>query len=84
MQRLQAEVRALTKEELRLEVLSHLPFMAACLSESLRIYPPAPIPLFRATPKGGSIICGEFIPEHVSRRSLPHRTTQSRTLTAAN
>jgi hypothetical protein len=84
MQRLQAEVRALTKEQLRLEVLSHLPFMAACLSEGLRVYPPAPIPLFRATPKSGNVICGEFIPEHVRGRFLRHQTTQSCTLTAAN
>lgn len=66
MQRLQAEVRALNKEDLTLEVLSHQSFMTACLSETLRIYPAAPIALFRATPKGGNVIDGQWIPERVS------------------
>lgn len=73
MQRLQTEVRALRKDELTLEVLSHLPFMTACITEGLRVYSPAPIPFFRAVPKGGNVICGELIPERVctSRMSGP-------------
>ncbi|KAK7178029.1 hypothetical protein DPSP01_014487 [Paraphaeosphaeria sporulosa] len=71
MQRLQAEVRALKKEELNLEVLPHLHYMVACISEALRIYPSAPIALFRVTPKGGNMICGEWIPER-TRVAVPH------------
>lgn len=65
MQRLQAEVRALKKEELNLDVLPRLTFMVACLSEAIRMYPAAPLALFRVTPKGGNVICGEYIPERV-------------------
>ncbi|PVI05829.1 cytochrome P450 [Periconia macrospinosa] len=71
MQRLQAEIRALGKEDLRLETLYKLPFMAACISEGLRVYPPAPIAFFRTTPKGGNMICGEWIPER-TRVAVPH------------
>lgn len=71
MQRLQDEVRALKKEDLKLESLLQLPFMAACIKETMRIYPPAPIPLFRRTPKGGNIVCGEWIPEDVSAFLMP-------------
>lgn len=66
LQRLQAEVRALSKEDLKLKTLAHLPFMAACIQEALRVYPPAPITFFRAVPKGGNVICGDWIPEGVS------------------
>lgn len=66
MQRLKTEVRALRKDELTLEKLRHLPFMTACITEALRIYPPTPIPMFRTTPKGGNLICGDWIPEGVS------------------
>lgn len=71
LQRLQAEVRALSKEDLKLETLAHLPFMAACIQEALRVYPPAPITFFRAVPKGGNIICGDWIPEG-TRVGVPH------------
>jgi hypothetical protein len=71
MQRLQTEVRALKKDELTLEVLSHLPFMTACITEGLRVYSPAPIPFFRAVPKGGNVICGELIPESVCTSQTP-------------
>jgi cytochrome P450 len=66
MQRLQEEVRALQKEELTLENMARLPFLNACIHEGLRVYPPGPIAFFRATPKGGNTICGEWIPEGVS------------------
>ncbi|USP81367.1 cytochrome P450 [Curvularia clavata] len=64
MKTLQDEVRALKKEDLTIEVLPHLPFMAACLLEASRMYPPVPIPLFRKVAKGGNTICGEWIPEN--------------------
>jgi cytochrome P450 len=71
MKRLEEEVRAVKKENLTIEVLSHLPFMAACISEAFRVYPPAPVALFRRIPKGGNAICGEWIPENVSTLSSP-------------
>ncbi|KAJ4338056.1 hypothetical protein N0V87_004203 [Didymella glomerata] len=71
MQRLQDEVRALQKEELTLENMARLPFLNACIHEALRVYPPAPIALFRITPKGGNMICGEWIPGG-TRVAVPH------------
>lgn len=67
MKRLQDEVRAVKKEDLTIEVLSHLTFMAACLSEASRMYPPVPTPIFRKVAKGGNTICGEWVPEDVSK-----------------
>ena len=46
--------------------------MNVCLQEALRIYPPGPIAFFRITPKGGNMICGEWIPEGVSKYPLLH------------
>lgn len=71
MERLQDEVRALSKEDLKLETLAHLPFMAACIQEGLRVYPPGPIAFFRIVPKGGNMICGDWIPEG-TRVAVPH------------
>ena len=66
MRRLQDEIRALKKEELNLENMARMPFLNACIQEALRVYPPAPLAMFRITPKGGNIICGEWIPGGVS------------------
>ncbi|EMD93701.1 hypothetical protein COCC4DRAFT_76610 [Bipolaris maydis ATCC 48331] len=57
------EVRALPKEDLRLEVLPRLQYLSVCFQEALRCYPPVPIGLPRVVPQGGSMICGEWIPE---------------------
>ncbi|KAK8099747.1 uncharacterized protein PG998_012988 [Apiospora kogelbergensis] len=40
-----------------------LKYMIAVLDETLRIFPPVPVPVPRVTPPGGRMICGEFIPE---------------------
>lgn len=71
MQRLQDEVRSLNEEELNLETLSPLPFMNACIKESMRMYPAAPLALFRRVPKGGNVICGKWLPEN-TRVAVPH------------
>jgi cytochrome P450 len=44
----------------------HLPFLRACLDESLRITPPTTFGLPRRTPKDGAYIMGEFIPGNTS------------------
>ncbi|EMD67451.1 hypothetical protein GGP41_007347 [Bipolaris sorokiniana] len=79
MQRLQAEVRALREDELTLDTLHHLPFMTACLKESLRVHPVVPIPIFRKTPQGGNAIDGQWIPENtrvaVSQFAAYHHST---------
>lgn len=42
--------------------IKHLPYLKACLDESLRLFPPTPHGLPRETPAEGSYILEEFIP----------------------
>ncbi|KAI9901017.1 hypothetical protein N3K66_002834 [Trichothecium roseum] len=44
------------------EKIRHLPYLKACLDESLRIVPPTTFGLPRRTPPEGATIYGEFIP----------------------
>lgn len=46
--------------------VKHLPYLRACLDESLRLLPPTPQGLGRETPVDGSYILGQFIPGGVS------------------
>ncbi len=49
-------------EDMTLQKLTSLPYLNACLSEGLRIFPPAPDNLPRLVPEGGDVICGKFVP----------------------
>ncbi|KAJ9317905.1 hypothetical protein DTO271D3_2003 [Paecilomyces variotii] len=42
--------------------VKHLPYLRACLDESLRLFPPTPHGLPRATPDEGAEIFGEWVP----------------------
>jgi len=44
----------------------HLPYLRACLDESLRLFPPSTFGLPRRTPKEGAPILGDFIPGETS------------------
>lgn len=46
--------------------VKHLPYLRACLDESLRLFPPTPQGLGRETPPEGTSILGRFIPGGVS------------------
>ncbi|PWY95416.1 cytochrome P450, partial [Aspergillus sclerotioniger CBS 115572] len=46
-------------------VVSTLPYLRACIEESLRVRPPSSFGLPRVVPKGGREIGGQFIPEDV-------------------
>jgi cytochrome P450 len=46
--------------------VKHLPYMRACLDESLRLFPPTPHGLPRETPRDGINILGDYIPGGVS------------------
>jgi cytochrome P450 len=46
--------------------VKHLPYMKACLDESLRLFPPTPQGLGRQTPADGLYILDDFIPGGVS------------------
>lgn len=43
-----------------------IPYVLACLNESLRRYPPAGVGLPRVTPPGGAMIAGVFVPENTA------------------
>lgn len=49
-----------------LEALGALPYLHACMEESLRVYPPVPTGLPRKAPKGGAFVDGVWIPDDVS------------------
>jgi cytochrome P450 len=42
--------------------VKHLPYLRACLDESLRLFPPTPHGLGREVPPEGAVIMDEFIP----------------------
>ena len=46
--------------------VKHLPYMKACLDESLRLFPPTPQGLGRQTPADGLYVLDDFIPGGVS------------------
>ncbi|KAH7088367.1 cytochrome P450 [Paraphoma chrysanthemicola] len=64
MKKLVAEIRnAFTNaDDMTMEQLAALPYFAACVKESFRLYPPVPLGLPRLTPDTGSTVCGQFIP----------------------
>lgn len=64
MQKLRQEIDdALDDDEMvaPYETVKHLPYLRACLDESLRIFPPTSHGLTRATPPEGAHVAGEFI-----------------------
>ncbi|POV95146.1 hypothetical protein PSTT_16433 [Puccinia striiformis] len=61
MEQLQAELMA--APDLSPPTLSRLPYLNACLQETMRLQPPSPANLQRMCPPGGAVICGRHIPE---------------------
>jgi cytochrome P450 len=72
MAALSEEIRGAFEEEkdMSMETIAALPYLAACLKEALRLYPPVPIGLPHLTPANGSTICGQYVPPGV-RTSSP-------------
>lgn len=48
------------------DVLSQLPYLRACIEESLRVRPASSMGLPRVVPKGGRMIAGQFVEEDVT------------------
>lgn len=49
-----------------------LPYLEACVQESLRIHPPFALPLERVVPKGGITVLGHFLPEGTAIGGNPY------------
>ena len=68
LQTLTDEIRSTfkTAEDINFVKLQGCKYLAACLQEAFRIYPPVPMVLPRRTVEGGMVVCGRFVPEDVS------------------
>lgn len=59
-----------SEQEITVEKATDLVYLNACIQETLRMLPPAPVGFLRSIPKGGDNIDGEYLPEGVSIVSL--------------
>ena len=62
------EIRSafIIEAEIEPERVKRLPYLAAIVSEGLRMYPPFPEGNRRITPREGAIVCGRWVPGGVS------------------
>lgn len=54
------------EDQIEPETVKRLPYLAAIVSEGLRMYPPFPEGLPRTTPRQGALIAGQWVPGGVS------------------
>jgi cytochrome P450 len=68
LNRLECEIRDTftSYDDITLPNLNKLPYLTACLQETMRLYPPVVGLLWRVPPAGGARVMGEYIPEGVS------------------
>jgi len=68
MEKLVKEIRAAftSTHDMSMEQLAALPYLAACIKEAFRVYPPVPLAVPRVTPDDGSTVAGHFIPPRTS------------------
>lgn len=67
LNRLTHEIRTTfaSETDITMSAVANLPFLAAVIEESFRIYSPFVTSLTRVVPKGGDTIAGEYVPEGV-------------------
>lgn len=72
MRRVVSEVRSsfASADEITFSSTAQLPYLAAVVEESLRMYPPLATTSYRRVPAGGVEIDGEFVPGGVSSSLL--------------
>ncbi|KAL1875160.1 hypothetical protein Daus18300_003228 [Diaporthe australafricana] len=65
LQKITHEVRSAFKseDEISFSAVQNLPYMLACIKETLRRYPPVPGSAPRVVPRGGANIAGRLVPE---------------------
>ena len=59
------------EDQIEPETVKRLPYLAAIVSEGLRMYPPFPEGLPRTTPRQGALIDGQWVPGGVSHDLQP-------------
>jgi hypothetical protein len=64
VQEIRTELKS--KDDFTLNNFAHLPYLNACLEESMRIYPPVAGYLPRTAPKEGCLVAGHWVPPGVS------------------
>ena len=81
MKKLVEEIRGAftTSDDIAMTAIAKLPYLKACISEALRLYPPVPAGLPHLTPIDGSTICGHFVPPGVSKRPVNDSRKQALT-----
>jgi cytochrome P450 len=55
-----------SEDDMTVVSVAQLKYLNACIEEGLRMFPPAPTALPRVAPRGGDVVCGQFVPEKVS------------------
>ena len=73
LERLTTEVRQTFEksDDITLLSVNNLPYMLACLNETLRRYPPVAIGLPRLAARGGVTVAGTYVPEGVTIPPFP-------------
>lgn len=68
LKKLQGEVRSAFQNESQItaDAVSRLPYLVACLDESLRLFPQTGSPSLRLTDKDTTMIAGVPVPKNVS------------------
>jgi len=61
-------------EDMSLVRLGQLEYLAACIEEGLRMYPPVPIGLPRVTPPEGAMVAGQWVPSKVRHDGMSNGT----------
>jgi aspirochlorine biosynthesis cytochrome P450 monooxygenase len=75
LEKLKREIRDTftVDENITLSRVRNLPYLAAVIEESLRIYPPIPLASSRITPPHGASVCGYWVPGNVCLCLVPSR-----------
>jgi len=65
MNKLKQEIRSSfnSADEITMAAVNRLPYLLACLNESLRMFPPATHGMVREAAEGGVQVAGHFVPE---------------------